>query len=250
VGAVLVGGEVNVVIFSKNRAMQLDALLWSMSRFAPHLLPATVLTLATEDRYQDAYQILERGHSSKVTLLWQGCSFKDDVISALNPDKMQSVFLVDDDVFYRPAPIAPDLKSGQCFSFRLGSNIRVDSVTGNPQAPGTENFQYAYSLDGHVFRTDEILPLIRRLRFDGPNRLEEAMQKAGPTLEVLYDWHGCFVGIPHNLVQTAWPVVSMGGSAAELNDRYLAGGRIDTDAMDFSAVISTHQSIPYVYRYN
>ena len=39
-----------------------------------------------------------------------------------------------------------------------------------------------------------------------------------------------------------------GGSAEELNARYLAGERLDLDAMDFSNVTAWHQEIPYIWR--
>jgi hypothetical protein len=240
--------SINTIIFSKDRATQLDALLRSLIRFAPQLLPATVLFLATEDRYREAYRILIAEHPSKVFFLQQGSSFRDDLLSLILPDTALTTMLVDDDVFYRSAPLVPKLQSGQCFSFRLGQNIQRDYVTRKEQVPGSENFRYSYSLDGHVFRTDDLLPLVRCLEFDCPNRLEAYMQRSGQPLEIFYDQHSSLVGIPHNLVQTAWPQVSMGGSAEELNDRFLVGERIDLDMMDFSDVRATHQDILYSFR--
>jgi hypothetical protein len=237
----------NVIVFSKDRAMQLDALLRSMVRFAPESEPITVLVRWREARYAESYQVL-MADWPEVHFITESV-FKTDLFTAIDANDDTLTMLVDDDVFYRPAPPVPDLKPGQCFSFRLGLNVRTNYVTGEPQGPGSDDFRYAYSQDGHVFRTEEILPLLQCLKYGGPNTLEQAMQQ-GPPLEVLHAEHSSLVNIPHNLVQTAWPQISpsMGGSAAELNARFLAGERIDLERMDFSDVAATHQYIPYVFK--
>jgi hypothetical protein len=150
---------VNVVIFSKDRACQLDALLQSMQRHAPALFPATVLCLATEPEYQAGYRRLTR-EWPRTRLVFQGC-FKNDVLSLINSAEPYTVFLVDDDVFYRDAPTAPELCPGQCYSFRLGLNVTRNPWNNRPVRPGMGDFTYSHSVDGHVFRTAMLIQIGR-----------------------------------------------------------------------------------------
>ncbi len=60
----------------------------------------------------------------------------------------------------------------------------------------------------------------------------------------------CLVSIPVNIVRTTYK--NRAGAAPEmspeaLNARFLAGERIDLDAMDFRAVRGAHQEIPLVF---
>lgn len=226
--------------------MQLDALLRSIDMYAPELDPIMVIIMASSMEYFEGYQILME--ERPVPRFMYQTVFKTNLLTCIGSARSQVVFLVDDNVFFRPATPVPFLLPGQCYSFRLGRNINFDYNSGRVQMVGEDNFKYYYSTDGHVFRKDEILPLIQCIHFDGPNRLEAEMMRVGKPLEVLYSDHSCVVGIPHNLVQTAWVNKSMGGSAKELNDRFLHGERIDLEAMDFSSVHSTHKDIPYRFR--
>jgi hypothetical protein len=239
----------NVVVFSKDRACQLDALLQSIQYHAPQFHPASVLYLASTEVYRAGYCVLMREWPR--TKLVEQRNFKNDLLAMLDSAEPYTVFFVDDDVFFRDAPRAPELEPGQCYSYRLGLNVVRNPWNNRPVRPGMGDFTYSHSVDGHVFRTAMLIPLLRSLTFDCPNRLEALMERHGDNLEVLFSDQSCLVGIPHNVVQTAWPTESggcgMGGSAAELNDLYLRGERIDLGSMDFSSVDSTHCKIPYVF---
>jgi hypothetical protein len=60
----------------------------------------------------------------------------------------------------------------------------------------------------------------------------------------------CLVSIPANIVSSTHRNRARDDavtSPAVLNARFLAGERIDTEAMDFSAVRGAHQDIPYAF---
>ncbi len=237
----------NTIIFSKDRAMQLDALLQSMKQFAPHLLPANVLLLATSCKHMGAYQQLMSEHSEQFYTFQT--DFRSNLLNMVSYHQELTTFLVDDDVFFLPAREVVALPPRTCFSYRLGVNITADFNSGSvPQRVGTGVFLYAYSLDGHVFQTDDIRPLLLQLPFRNPNELEAILVQRGPGLKVIYDVHSCVVGIPHNLVQTAWTNRNMGGSAEDLLTRYLDGERINLKMMDFGGVNSTHQDISFAFQ--
>ena len=108
------------------------------------------------------------------------------------------------------------------------------------------DFAYPFSLDGHVFRTANILPRMEAVEFHNPNELEAVMQVL-PLKQPKYEEHSCLVGIPHNRVGPNYNNRNGGGTAKELNDRWLAGERIDLERMDFSNIIGVHQEVEYVF---
>lgn len=111
---------------------------------------------------------------------------------------------------------------------------------------GEYDFDCTFSLDGHIYRTEEIWPHIERVGFSTPNELEDRLWPV--RFQLQYAEHSCLVGIPHNRVQDQYPNKNAGGSAKKLNARFLAGDRIDLEAMDFSNVIGVHQEIPYRFK--
>ena len=111
---------------------------------------------------------------------------------------------------------------------------------------GELDFDCTMSVDGHVYRTDEILPWLQSTPFMYPPEIEAMLwDKVRPRL--LYAEHSCLVGIPHNRI-SPYPNPHEGGSVVELNNRLLSGERIDLDSMDFSDVRGVHQPIPYVWK--
>jgi hypothetical protein len=115
-----------------------------------------------------------------------------------------------------------------------------------PQREGELDFAYSLTIDGHAYRTHEIRQRIAAVDFQTPNQLEECLARGVP-LAIQHAEHSSIVSIPHNLVGE-YPNRSGNGSAHELNERFLAGERIDPAAMDFTRVIGAHQEIPYRWR--
>jgi hypothetical protein len=114
------------------------------------------------------------------------------------------------------------------------------------------DFGYPMSLDGHIFRASDILPLIESRNFSTPNSLEEMLmtqaRQIGRPLMASYP-HSCLVGVPVNRVQSAVP--NRNGethpyTVQDLNERYLRGERIDLHALDFSDIRGAHQELPLV----
>jgi hypothetical protein len=153
---------------------------------------------------------------------------------------------VDDSVFFRPTVEIEYLPRDSTYAFRLGKNCTHCYPRNCAQREGELDFLYSLTIDGHVYNTAEILDRIRSVDFKTPNQLEDQISR-GPQLKMLYALHSSIVSIPHNRV-AEYANRNEGGSAAELNARYLAGERIDIDAMDFSQVVGAHQGIPYQWR--
>jgi hypothetical protein len=113
------------------------------------------------------------------------------------------------------------------------------------------DFAYPMSLDGHIFRTDLLLPILTPLEYTTPNELEEILHSRRhlvPPLMLSFD-RSCVVSIPANVVTSTHrnrTGENPDWSAGALNSRLLAGDRIDLAAMDFTSVTGSHQEVPLV----
>lgn len=258
---------IEALIFSKNRAMQLDALLRSIDRFAPGMFARIeVLYLGTDQRHHLAYERLKRDrHDDSLFcgpdsgLHWTSepnvpamfdCFVGEIIKGAVRRERSRFCFLVDDDLFYRPAPDPQIPLDATCYSFRLGRNTMYCYPKGAAQSFGEGDFAYPFSLDGHVYRTAEVAARIWALPVStNPNEFEDALWQSAlnQTHRIIHGDHSCLVNIPHNLVGP-YPNRHMGGTADELLDIFMAGWRIDLNAMDFSDVRAAHQEIHYKYK--
>jgi hypothetical protein len=257
---------VDCVVFSKDRAMQLDACLRSIERHAPYEGPVTVVYRATSPAFAEGYRSLEL--AERVRLVAQG-DFRDDVLRAIGGASDHVVFHTDDDVFFRAPRAAPVLPVGfAAFSLRLGLNTTHCYPLGRDQAVpparpdglllawdwarGDGDFAYPMSLDGHVLAKQLLRRMLRRARFSNPNELEAELhvrRHLAPRLMLAFR-ESCVVGIPANVVSETHrnrAGEDPGESPEALNERFLAGERIDLDAMDFSHVAGAHEPMPYVF---
>jgi hypothetical protein len=259
---------INCIVFSKDRAMQLDACLRSIERSAPYAGQIVVVYHATTPEFAKGYRMLDPGDS--VRLVPQSNDFRGDVMNALDPDSECTVFHTDDDVFFRTPPTAPVLPPGfAAFSLRLGQNTTYCYTLHRPQPMPTTNtegplmawdwtrakddFSYPLSLDGHILSTHLLLRLLRRARFANPNQLEDELhfRRYFAPPKMLAFRESCLVSIPANVVNATHPNRAGGNpnwSSEALNARFLAGERIDLDAMDFSAVHSAHHEVPFAFK--
>lgn len=219
--------------------MQLDLLLQSIARYAPFLRPRVFWTASST--------VFELGYSACITehprvSWWRQQVFAARVRRAVDSWR-QICFLVDDDVFFRPAPADP---LPLPFSYRLDG----DTVWADHEAYSDEG--YPLALDGHVYDTATLPPL--DFPFENPTQLEAGMD----SLRHLFQpdtLHGyrCLVGIPANRVSESSNMPYFGwdhGLTAEgLATRYLWGERIDLDATFRDVeVTAAHQEIHYVIR--
>jgi hypothetical protein len=249
------------VVFSKDRAMQLDACLRSIERFAPYDGPITVIYTATTPAFAAGYGLLAPG--PRVRLVAQGDDFRRDVLAAIDERSPLTVFHTDDDLFFRRPPLAPSVPDGfAAFSLRLGENTTYAYTTDRAlplpahgeQGPviawswtrAVDDFAYPFSLEGHLMRTDLVRALLSGIDFASPNQLEGRMhvRRAGAPRLLLAFRQSCVVSVPVNTVNTSTRPNRAGRdprlSAEALNERLLAGDRIDLDAVDFSSIGAAH----------
>lgn len=198
-------GSVGCLIFSRDRACQLDLLLRSVARHAPTLYaPLTVLYRASTREYGRGYALAFSEHAD-VKFICES-DFEAQVRHWLRLQDGPVSFLVDDDVFYRQAPEPAALP----WSFRGG------------------DYDYPFSLDGNVYDRVDVEALLAALRFRNPTELEAAGHEHRTRLPFTIVHHGraCLVGVPLNRVSASSGMPHMGRHEYDLNERYLAGERL------------------------
>lgn len=260
------------IIFSKDRACQLDLLLRGVLQNGRGMFVPTVLYTASMPEFQRGYDLLMRRCGLEVMFLREK-DFCSDVVGIA--EQNWTDFLVcftDDGILYRRLPVSEEEILHQladdtiCFSLRIGKNTMLERYWEGKEVEdfkysefadfikwnqkdysGSTHFGYPFSLDGHVFRREEILGYLKQLgHFSGPNDLEGALatfrKEARPNMVALKE--SVLVVNPVNRVQDVCKNVNgwfFGATPQELNERYLAGEIIDFDRMDFSSVVGTHQ---------
>lgn len=239
---------ITAIVFSRNRAMQLDALLTSMELFTPGVFDVTVSYRYDSEEFEQGYKTVQREHPS--AFLVKRCHLKADILKLLEHARANVAFFTDDDVFYRKIS-EREMKIPSdclCFSPRLGLNTNYCYPMNRDQKVGELDFKYPWSIDGHVYRREAIVKrFLETGHFDTPNDLESSLQDR---IDHKINWleQSCLVNIPHNIVQSQYPNRNGGQSFKDLNRRFLAGERIDLTAMDFSNVRAAHQEISYRFR--
>lgn len=250
------------IIFSRNRAMQLDALLASIELYAPTVFDELIVLYRADHDHAMSYRLLRQervcfdGAVNQIRYLERAeGGLPVDFYSAMHfvldhrLRTQQLVFFSDDCMFYRRHNTRVDLHAldAFCYAFRLGNNVNYCYPINQPQGPGEHDFNYALTIDGHVYRADDIIRRIKALPyFNSPTQMEDRLQD-GQRYKIAYPEHSVMVNVPNNLVQTSYPNRNGGGSVATLLSRYLEGYRIDIQAMDFSNVNACHQEIPFVF---
>lgn len=187
----------DVIIFSKDRPLQLEALIESMLYYSKEELKPYIIYNASSRDFTQAYSSLFLRIKDKVhPPIDDSKSFKTCLIETL--DKLTSkrmFFLVDDMVFKNHFSLEdfnaygrdyiPSLRMGvhlkECYTQEKKQklpkfNLEGDLYTWNY---GSSQLDWAYplSVDGHIFYTDSIRIMTKALSFKAPNSYELKLQK-------------------------------------------------------------------------
>lgn len=255
---------IHCLVFSKDRAMQLDAFLRSADKYAPYESIA-VLAQASDAVHRESYDdfpfnTIREWRWNTPFSQWVREWWEDK-----QPDHV--VFHTDDDVFFR-AP--PDLTYiSPVYSLRLGRNTTYchpldrmqqlppqHSVTSWRQWKWRESdgdFGYPLSLNATIYRSADLLPLLD-FHFSNPTELEAGLAARANRFKP--EWmasppRSCCVSLPHNVVSVSSGNPRGGNpdwQPAALCEKYLDGWRIDLDAMDWSNIVGAHQEVPLKFR--
>lgn len=246
--------------------MQLDAFLHSVELHVPELFgELVVLYRATDESFAAGYQRLRPSWPS-VTWVAE-TSFRENLL-ALRGQERLLVFHTDDDVYFQSVSSFELRDDEVCFALRLGLNttycypLDIDEVLRDAEVSGDRvswewriqdpgAYSYPLALNAHVFRAAEAHDWLAQTEYTNPNELEAALQALASEVRprMASFVHSAVVSIPTNLVNEAY--ANRHGAlhdVRELNQRFLAGERVDVAGMNFDGVNACHAEIPFLFR--
>lgn len=265
-----------LIIFSKNRACQLNLLLDSLKYNAGLLFDKIHVLYKAENDYILGYDKLKERYTNINFHLEN--NFRRDLFKLIDDEIEATTFMVDDALFYNQVLarkidiITPVVENNIIFSLRLGKNCvyshpanlhyelgehEVDGeyITFDYTKQPVGDFKYPLSTDGHIFNTSLIKDLLIEIDFKNPNTLEAFLQRF-VAMNAIPTTVRCFteskvVSIPANLVNDTFNNrhgLEFGISEIELNKKYLSDEIIDLKSMDFSNVNGPHKEIKYNFK--
>lgn len=250
---------INTIIFSENNPARLRILLQSIRTNYVNDFNFTVLHRSFNSEYEPLYEKL-KVEFSDLNMNWTGYSnFKEAVLRLLHTNSQFSMFLRDDNVFYNPE----DFKSinsvmnsepdALCFSLRLGKNTKLcrNMNTSNNLVDVKEinngnvikwdwsklylDFGFPWSTEAHIFRTRELLKMLKQIAFENPDQIEENLSEV-------------FEHFPKKIMCSFVNSVVVkdiaGPDQKQLNEMYTNNKPIELSEMDFSSVDGCWAYIP------
>jgi len=260
----------NILIFSKDRACQLELLLRSMAKHFDGIekYRINVLFIYTNDEFKEGYQELTTKYIPKnlnVDFHYERIyGFKAGVLRLIDPGNAYTMFAVDDNVF--KAHFSLDSKEFErfasddkiaCLSPRMYPGInycytaRLDSPAPTFDEPGVwrwagykGDWSYPMSIDTHVFRTKDIMPHLLNLDYKNPNTLEGHMaNRCLSATKMICFQEAKVMNLPINKVQTANGNHCGNISAEFLNQQFLSGKTIYLLEIEETMNTAPHQEV-------
>jgi len=188
------------IIFSKDRAMQLHLLLFSLFFYCTDSkdLIIKILYKGSSKKFICGYNLCKKYFSNKENIWWiKEKAFKKDLLLLLEKNTL-SLFLVDDTLFYRRFDLQSTasclLKNNKTigFSYRLGSNTDFCYPHNKAQKiPDFMNvnkniykyhwknqeydFGYPLEVSSSLYRTNNLIYFVKYLSFYNPNTFEQKL---------------------------------------------------------------------------
>jgi|GEM_PF-354495 len=265
--------ETVILVFSKDRAMQLDATLASLTRHCLDLADADCKVLYTTTSADHERQYAGLQHVYPAMVLAKETDFYADLLNSLGAYR-NVLFLVDDNLFVRDfflAEAVEFLNSNEDalgFSLRLGKNIRYCYPVSAPQRqpefqsvqPGVlkfrwlgaeHDFGYPLELSSSIFRVSDVLPILLKTAVRNPNYAEVALNDsklefAGRKMNLLSFERSVAFCVPLNMVQQAF--TNRAGDRPEytvesLSAMFAADQRINVRRFDNFSPDGCHQEV-------
>lgn len=264
---------ISAVVFSKDRAMQLDATLRSFRLHCrdSHGVSITVLYAVSSDTHVRQYAELAIEYPD-IRFLRES-NFKEDLLSLVD-SAAYLLFLVDDNIFVKDFSISdavgflqghPDVLA---FSLRLGRNTvyvyAYDKYQRLPEFAENNNgirtfdwtaserdFNYPCDISSSLYRKSDLATLVERIPCSNPNLLEGHLDAnkyefSGQSRLACFEQSVTFCN-PINKVQSVLPNNRSGGrkqyAADTLAEKFDQGFRINVEAYASLVPKGCHQEV-------
>jgi GT2 family glycosyltransferase len=266
-----------VIVFSKDRPLQLDATLRSLKLDCDDLEPASIHVVYRRSTpfFASQYRVLANQHPDVVFVHEE--QFKADLVRLVDGPRYV-LFVVDDTLFVGRFSLAQAVRvldtDPGCVgvSLRLGRNTTYCYTVDKPQqlpefeevergllsfgwTQAEHDFGYPLELSSSVYRTEDLLPLLTELDYRNPNTLEAALAARAASFRDARPRLACrsqsvAFSVPANLVQTAWRSRVDGRpelTAQALGDAFSRGRRLDVQRYQRFVPDACHQEVDFIY---
>jgi hypothetical protein len=245
------------IVFSKDRAMQLQALLSSYFYYTTNPAPLVILFTYSSSKHKIAYEIMQKEfHDFPVSFIEEThfCAQLKQIVKEQKADRI--FFMTDDAVFldfydlndclnFHPLQNVFSLRLGKdldfCYAYNKKQDIPSFTVENVMEKDWNSwiwkdmyhspDWSYPLSVDASIFLRKEIETILNYISFSSPNSLESQMQLLKDLFVqrkgICYS-KAKYVNVPCNRVQNEFDNVFHNTySVNELADKFLEGDRIE-----------------------
>lgn len=264
---------IDLLIFSKDRACQLDALLNSIDKYLPKWFNIFILYKTSSDRYDIAYEELKLTYNKAVFI--KENNFYKDSMQIISDSKTNHLCFSTDDmvIFKNPDTLVEEILpkyKNTTFSLRLGFNTSVqDCHKGLSQFPlnlyvdkknfiewnsnnypAIFNYGYPLAVDMHIFDKNCMTDILNEIEFKNSNELESKLQNYRNYIYNISSYkHSIAVNIPCNNISNYTLANNIFSYSLEsLNDAFLNGKRICIDSISKNKIVGCHQEIELILK--
>jgi hypothetical protein len=260
--------NLHLLIFSKDRACQLDSLLRSLrDNLGIPNASTTILFRAGSDDFEAGYERVKSRRIIERVQWIPETDFRSDLLAICAGYRHDDLLmpLVDDDIFFRPlcdtALLAAFARQHLFISLRAdraySSDIVPRFVRTQPHLEWRWNYHrkkpvtwnYPFSLDGNIFRAGVFTKIVRSIEFPAPNSLEGRMHAGRHRWwikrigKALAPGRAVLFNNPLNRVQTEGATWHAAVDPVFLNTQYLAGRQIDNAPLYNVQPTAIHHSV-------
>jgi hypothetical protein len=259
--------KINIVIFSRDRACQLELLIRSMKEFFKEFNEHTINILykTSNEFFEQGYEKLKKMHSDdNINYIKELHSFQTSLLMIFKQDIPMSIFFVDDNVFKEPfsfedkevnyflnnskiltLSLRLHPKLTYCYPAKLKQSCPVlDGNNTFDWIGKLGDFGYPMSLDGHIFRTQDLRYYLYNMRYTCPNDLESQMAMRPLPISKMSCYNKSkIINLPLNKVQDYNQNYHGGVTAEFLNEEFLNNKVISLDNIRGFENYSCHQEI-------
>jgi hypothetical protein len=256
-------------VFTKDRPAQLKLFLTSRDKFFhnnDHSI-TNILLKTTDYKYTHGYDKIKYNWND--TTVKVEFNFQQDVLKFVDPKDKFTVFFTDDDIFCNEFSMDNEnfkefarRDDVVCHSLRLNKNISYNYPSGNDMTRFPEftpfnvfrwigeqgYYGYPMSVNGHIFKTADIYPLLEKLEYDSPTWLEYQLS-INPINKPFMNCNdkSIIVNNPCNVVQSVCKNRNEGLDNEKINELFLSGKRLSLDMVKDIEVKSCHQPIELIW---
>ena len=257
------------LIFSKDRAIQLYALLESYNKFVQNPIDITVIYKSSSDDHEKSYIELKniiKHFPYNINFIKEEKNFRETLLNTLSKIKTKNIFfLTDDDIFISKFDLnfLSNIDSyKKTFSLRLNPKISYSytaSAKFKPPKFGVyksvinfnefswfdSGYEWSdpWSVNGHIYLTAEIMVISKISNYKFPNSYESALKffnflmidKKGLCCD-----ESIIMNMPMNIVQTEYKNLHGNISVDFMLHNWKIGNKINIDHLDKLKLNSTH----------